>query len=362
MNSFHRIRSCQVKLSKFRFEVRNTSSFSVIKSMLINQNPLKRAELSDLKFQEVLDRDGIDNTTFIITSEGKGVFLDEGKGRFAELFASRSQLPHLPVLSNAEQTYIYMGAREERAFVAIDVDDAAPYLRHFPNSVLKSLRDVSERILDGDAVALLAQATGLATWHYRTKYCTKCGGRLKSTRSGSARVCTNAACGVHSYPRIEPAVIQLVQSPCKNFALLGRKKIWPAGRYSCLAGFVEIGETLEQCVVRETLEEAGVLTDIHSVKYLRSQPWPFPSSLMLGYLATAVGVAGTLPDVHVEEEEMESVKWFSKAEIRAALQSLGSTSLDPSTTALPTDNGTSLSLPGASSLARSLISEWAMLE
>jgi len=326
--------------------------------MLINQNPLKRDNLNDAEFQAVLDRDGVEKTTFMVYSGGNGLFLDQGDGNFTQLFLSREQLPNPPVLVDGH-TYIYMGSRGDRAYVAVDVHDPAPFLALQPNTVHKSLRDVSERIADTNAVALLAQAAGMATWHCRTKHCTKCGSPLKPARCGSARRCTNVACGVHSYPRIEPAVIQLIQSPCGGFALLGRKKIWPAGRFSCLAGFVEVGETLEQCVVRETMEEAGVIIDTDSVTYLRSQPWPFPSSLMLGYMGTAVGEVGTLPAINVDENEMEAVRWFSRQDVRAALGVSGSTSLDMSTTKIVYETQT-LSLPGSSSLARSLIAEWAM--
>jgi len=189
--------------------------------MLINQNPLKRTNLNDTAFQAVLDRDGVENTTFLVSSGGNGVFLDQGEGVFSQLFLSRAELPAPPSLSDGH-TYIYMGSRGERAYVAIEVADPAPYLSLAPNAVHKSLRDVSERIEDTDAVALLAQACGLATWHARTKHCTKCGSPLLSARSGAARKCTNVACAVHSYPRIEPAVIQLIQSPCGGYALLGR--------------------------------------------------------------------------------------------------------------------------------------------
>ena len=106
------------------------------------------------------------------------------------------------------------------------------------------------------------------------------------------------------------------------------------------------------------MEEAGVLTDIDSVKYLRSQPWPFPSSLMLGYMANAVGEVGTLPAIDVDETEMEAVKWFSRKDVCTALGVDGSTSLDMTTTNIAYETQT-LSLPGTSSLARSLIAEWA---
>lgn len=381
--------------TRSRITITNASSISYIKkvsqnffnkkvvSMLINQNPLQRGELNDTAFQALLDR-ADDSVAYLVSHQGKPVCREtsDGGGSFAHIFFTRSQLPVNPSLTHTDKTHIYMGARGKQEYVAIEVEDPAPYVGVFPGSIVRSLRDVSEGMIDGDAVSLMAHATGISTWHYRTRHCVKCGSPLMSHRSGNARKCTNTACGVSSYPRIEPAVIQLVQSPCHSYALLGRKAIWPKGRYSCLAGFVEVGETLEQCVVRETEEEAGVPTHLESVQYKRSQPWPFPSSLMLGYFATAVGDVGVLPTVKVQESEMEDVRWVSRAELQAALgASAGSTSLDKSIISpLPpshaaaggskksvtgkgrTQDGFPLSLPGTSSLARSLLSEWAFME
>ncbi len=338
-------------------------------SMLINRNPLKRSELSDVEFQNLMDRSD-ESTSFLVSYQGNPLCRDLGGGKYSHVFFTKAELPSAATsLANTELTFIYMGARDEHHYVAIEVGDPAPYLALVPDGgLIRSLRDVSEGMIDGDAVALLAHASGLATWHYRTRCCVKCGALLRSQRAGNARRCVSATCGVSSYPRIEPAVIQLVQSPCLGYALLGRKKVWPKGRYSCLAGFVEIGETLEQCVVRETLEEAGVLTHIDSVQYKRSQPWPFPSSLMLGYFATAVGAVGTLPAIHVQEEEMEDVKWVSRAELRAAIAaSSGSTALDKTAHSASVVGGAGassvpLSLPGPISLARSMLTEWAALD
>ncbi|OEU13924.1 hypothetical protein FRACYDRAFT_163975, partial [Fragilariopsis cylindrus CCMP1102] len=109
------------------------------------------------------------------------------------------------------------------------------------------------------------------------------------------------------YPRIDSATIMLVTSPCENYALLGRKKSWPAGRYSTLAGFTEVGETLEECCRRETFEESGVVVDPASVRFDASQPWPFPRSLMLSSPSQPL-----LPEIIVDTNEMEDIRWFAK--------------------------------------------------
>jgi NADH pyrophosphatase NudC (nudix superfamily) len=163
--------------------------------------------------------------------------------------------------------------------------------------------------------ALLATANGLLTFHSSHRYCSKCGSATKQIKAGSARKCSSVSCGLSVYPRIDPAVIMLVTSPCRKYALLGRKKSWPSGRYSALAGFVEVGETLEECVVRETLEESGVKVDPASIRFSASQPWPFPRSMMLGYHATAAlpsSGSDDLPPISIDPDELEDARWFSK--------------------------------------------------
>eukprot|EP00605_Chrysophyceae_sp_TOSAG23-4_P000829 GSChrysophyteH1.ASY1.ANO1.919.1 assembled CDS len=192
----------------------------------------------------------------------------------------------------------------------------------FFKSPLAFCSDISSPTTEDAHIAISAQASGFSLWHTRTRYCVKCGGSLKSRKQGHELACEPepVGCGSTSFPRIEPAAIMLVESPCGGYALLGRKAAWPSGKYSCLAGFVEIGETPEQCVLRETLEESGVGVDLKSVKYHCSQPWPFPSSLMLGFLAKASHAnIGTdqLPKITVQEDEMEHVQWVPD-EMRAA--------------------------------------------
>ena len=153
----------------------------------------------------------------------------------------------------------------------------------------RTLRDVSEKIEDDEAISILAQAVGFNTWHTHTKHCARCGSNLRRERGGMVLRCTNEYCKASSYPRIEPATMNFVTDESNRYTLLGRKAAWPEGRYSCLAGFLEIGETLEQCVMRETFEESGVRLFEDSIVYTGSQPWPFPSSLMVGYRAVAAG-------------------------------------------------------------------------
>ncbi len=161
-------------------------------------------------------------------------------------------------------------------------------------------------LLPEDEAALLAYARALAVWRTRTGYCGVCGAPTAPIRAGHCLVCSNPACGEEYFPRIDPAIIVLVCDGER--ALLGRQASWPARRYSTIAGFVEPGESLEDAVAREVEEETGVR--ILSSRYHSSQPWPFPSSLMLGFRAQAS--AGSSVRV---SGELEDARWFTRAQL-----------------------------------------------
>ncbi|MFO1407688.1 MAG: NAD(+) diphosphatase [Steroidobacteraceae bacterium] len=162
--------------------------------------------------------------------------------------------------------------------------------------------------LPDDEAGLLAYARALVLWRARTRHCGVCGAPNRPTSAGHVMTCTREGCGAEHFPRIDPAIIVLVTDG--EHALLGRQAAWPEGRYSTIAGFVEPGESLEDAVAREVLEEAGVT--VLASEYHSSQPWPFPSSLMIGYTATAA--PGQVPRA---DEELEDVRWFSRADIAA---------------------------------------------
>jgi len=163
-----------------------------------------------------------------------------------------------------------------------------------------------------------AQARAVLHWRSRHRYCGACGGELAFVRAGWLGRC--ARCALEHYPRTDPAVIVSVSDGER--LLLGREAAWPPGRWSVLAGFVEPGETLEQTVMREVFEESAVR--VRACRYLGSQPWPFPSSLMLGFEADAE------PDQPVPDtNELEAVRWYSRDEIGAALRGEGPVQLSP---------------------------------
>jgi NAD+ diphosphatase len=161
--------------------------------------------------------------------------------------------------------------------------------------------------LPGPEAAVLACARALVIWRARHRHCGVCGAPTTPRNAGHSLKCSSSECGAEFFPRLDPAVIVLVSDG--DHALLGRQPGWPPGRYSTLAGFVEPGESLEDTVVREVHEETGVHAG--EVRYFASQPWPFPSSLMLGFHAT-----GSRADRIELDGELEDARWFSAEELR----------------------------------------------
>jgi NAD+ diphosphatase len=211
------------------------------------------------------------------------------------------------------------------------------YLAYFSNqdelseASWVSVRDVGAQLSSAE-VGLATSATALSAWHSNHQFCNKCGAKTLLSSAGWARTCSVEENEI--YPRTEPAMIVAVEDE-NGRILLGRRKQWPASWFSTLAGFVEAGESVEACVVREVLEESGVSIDPNSLKYLGSQPWPFPASLMLGYRATAITTG-----IKHDDDEMAEVKWFSRDEFIEACE---------------TKN---LELPNQTTIAWYLIQDW----
>jgi NAD+ diphosphatase len=150
----------------------------------------------------------------------------------------------------------------------------------------------------------------MVIWHGNHLHCGRCGSPTESMEGGHSRQCRNPACGHRSFPRTDPAVITLVEDPTGHRALLGRQSRWPQGMHSVIAGFVEPGESLEECVIRETFEETGVR--VSEVRYQASQPWPFPASIMLGFRARALTT-----EINLTDNELESCNWYTRDELRS---------------------------------------------
>jgi NAD+ diphosphatase len=165
--------------------------------------------------------------------------------------------------------------------------------------------------LEAGDLATYGGARSLVDWHARHRFCARCGSPTRMTKGGWQRNCTSEACRAEHFPRVDPVTIMLVEHDGK--LLLGRQPRFPAGNYSALAGFIEPGETIEEAVAREVLEEAGV--HVRDVTYVMSQPWPFPSSLMIGCHAFAKDTAIT-----VDTTELEDARWFTRDEVVDAVE------------------------------------------
>ncbi|WP_091675488.1 NAD(+) diphosphatase [Amycolatopsis marina] len=205
--------------------------------------------------------------------------------------------------------------------------------------------------LDDASAGLLTTAVALRNWHRRARFCARCGEAAARTQFGWASWC--ASCEREEYPRTDPAVICLVHDDVGTngkHVLLARQPMWPRGRYSVLAGFVEAGESLEGCVEREIREEVGA--EVWGIRYLGSQPWPFPRSIMLGFAARADASAPLRP----ADGEIEEANWYSRAEVRAALAA--DEIHEPGFEAEPG----ALLLPGNSSIAKVMLNAWAAAE
>jgi len=213
----------------------------------------------------------------------------------------------------AEATFTLLGWFRGTRTLLVEYDaDAPPPL---PESTeLRELRPLAP-LLQADAAALLAYARALVLWRSRHRHCGVCGAPNLCARAGHVMRCSREGCGTETFPRLDPAIIVLVSDASGERALLGRQASWPAGRFSTIAGFVEPGESLEDAVVREVDEETGVLVD--DVRYIASQPWPFPSSLMLGFHAVA-----RTQEISLRDGELEDARWFTRAEVAAGHPSL----------------------------------------
>jgi len=203
------------------------------------------------------------------------------------------------------------------------------------------LRQAAARLSQAEG-GLAAYTAALLNWHRRHRFCAACGQESDIVEAGLTRRCPN--CGAEHHPRTDPVVIMLVADGDR--LMLGRQASWPSGRYSALAGFVEPGESLEEAVAREVLEEAGV--SVGTPRYMASQPWPFPASLMLGFSAP---YGSGEPAIH--DDELQDVRWFERAEIVEA-----SRAADRDDWGTPGDPGGPLRLPPSLAIARRLIDAW----
>jgi NAD+ diphosphatase len=229
-------------------------------------------------------------------------------------------------------TAVFLGLRDGQAWFGASVADARD-----ATALRIDLRRAAGLWPDADAT-VFAQARALLHWHARHRHCGVCGGAIDFVRAGWLGRCRQ--CAMEHYPRTDQAMIAAVTDGRR--LLLGRQAGWPARRYSVLAGFVEPGESLEQTVAREVFEEAGVR--VRSCRYLASQPWPFPGSLMLGFTAQADA------DEPVVGDELQDARWFDADAVRAGLARDGSETF--------AQDDPAIVLSPSISIARWLVEQW----
>lgn len=215
-------------------------------------------------------------------------------------------------LTDNNQTFLGLFRGKAAVAVALDAVGSAPFaeLGEFQN--LRYLGTV----LPADEANLAAHARGLVLWHSSQQFCGICGSSARPDAGGNSRRCLNTDCGREIFPRVDPAIIVLVENGDR--CLLGRQAGWPEGRYSTIAGFVETGESLEDAVRREVFEETNIR--VGQVRYHSSQPWPFPSSLMLGFVAQADPEAEQV--IQLNDGELEDAQWFTRKQLRSGFPKL----------------------------------------
>ncbi len=247
------------------------------------------------------------------------------------VFLSASAMPEF----GADAAWVFLGlSKKGTAYFAVDATrDAGPEAAPFSDmGAYIPLREAAGA-LDPDDLAIIGQGRWFLDWHRRHRFCAACGSETEAAKGGAKRQCPN--CGAEHFPRTDPVAIVLATH--EDACLLGRGVNFPPGMFSALAGFVEGGETPEQCARRELLEEAGV--ELTAMRYLFSQPWPFPSSMMMGYIAAARG-----RDLTLDEEEIAEARWVDRREVQHILETGGSEALQ---------------LPPRFTIARQLIEHWA---
>lgn len=246
-------------------------------------NPDKLAELSNWRARLLL-LDGLDP---VVSPDGRLAW-----GTLAD--------------ADAEAELVFLGLDGERACFA-----------QVPPSLNGNVGPANPRLwqamatLDAGELATYGGARSMVDWHARHRFCARCGAPTVLAKGGWQRNC--GSCKAEHFPRVDPVTIMLVEHD--GNILLGRQPRFPAGNYSALAGFVEPGESIEEAVAREVLEEAGVR--VRDVRYVVSQPWPFPSSLMIGCHAFADD-----PTVTVDVTELEDARWFTRAEVEDAMRAI----------------------------------------
>lgn len=295
-------------------------------------NPLDRGERERRDETWIAAAERAAGSRFLPFSELEVLIDDHPQPRLAWLDGERLRA------AAPEIEPMLLGLREGAAHFAVDLSrwpDAAARIAAERGGHFTDCRDAGG-VLAGPETGILAHARSHLDWHRRHGHCSTCGRPTAAKRGGQVRECP--ACHAQHFPRTDPVVIAVVGDPATDRCLLGqsRGRLSRLRLYSALAGFVDQGETIEEAVAREVMEEAGIR--VANVRYHSSQPWPFPCSLMIGCLADAATTT-----IRIDHEEMAAVHWFDRREVRLALAGKSNV----------------LSVPGPIAIAHHLIKAWA---
>jgi len=308
--------------------------------MFYSQSTIDRADHLRRNANAILQLRQSDNARLVPVCEGKSLVAADASTPVALVLKPRSTDGLTEIFLGTDDGYHYFAVdispleqarRDSFVEQALDIEQA----HHL--GTFQDLRSIGPLLARNEG-SLLAYARGLVFWNEHTRHCIRCGNLLVSSHGGHVRSCP--ACQHTVFPRTDPAVIMLVthqSSGEPDYCLLGRSPAWPDGVFSTLAGFVEPGESLEMAVQREVLEEASIRTE--DVRYVASQPWPFPRSIMLGFEARA-----TTTDIVCDPTELADAQWFT----REQLQAFGNWG----------DANDGYKLPRPDSIARHLIDRW----
>jgi NAD+ diphosphatase len=209
-------------------------------------------------------------------------------------------------LLNRSLELVFLGFLAEVPYFALALpEDPVPEVFFPPDQAFKDLREIGA-LLGKDEGSMLAYARAMMHWHYTHQYCGRCGNKTISAEAGHVRKCPNPACGLKHFPRTDAAIIVLITY--QQHCLLVRQPNWPEKMHATVAGFLEPGESLEDAVAREVMEETGL--ELTNIRYHSSQPWPFPASIMVGFTAQATSM-----DFRLDQREIEQACWLTRPEL-----------------------------------------------
>ena len=296
-------------------------------------NPLNRGE-RERRDEEWISRQAQDPKSKFLPMWGPRVLITDDS-QPALGWVSRDQLSQ----AGLNTQVLLLGFQDDTSYFAVDVaqeEAAGEYLSGIANHVFEDARTAAE-LVSGPEAGILAQGRAQINWHQRHGFCSVCGHGTTVKRAGQKRECPG--CGAEHFPRVDPVIIMVVSDGERCLLGQSRGRLARLNRYSALAGFVDQGESIEEGVAREVMEEAGI--QVKNVRYHSSQPWPFPSSLMIGCHAEAATT-----EIVMDNEEMTDVQWFDRQQVLLALE----------------EKNDKLLLPGRIAIAHHLIKAWATRE